>query len=332
MLCSLLFQASILARYWVEGLHTTTYLLNRLPTKAISTTSPYFALHGVAPSYEHLRVFGCAYYPNLSAKVAHKLAPQSTRCIFLGYSADHKGYQCLDLTTNNIIVSPHVVFDEVDFSFSASPRLTNDLDILLQDDSSGVAPIPAPLSTPHVPLGFSPLIAAGGQTLSPGGQTARGIETGGSTVSPGGQTTRRTGAGGPTVSPGGQTAHGTGAGGSTASPGGQTAHGTGVGSPTTRPYAAPPSSASLTSTVSRAPPSTSAAPHAAPTTPAASPGAPTSQLYPTALLASFSGYAGATGTASTSAVATSKGCTGGPSGQPSFDDHTGETGLPASGR
>jgi hypothetical protein len=65
MLRSLLFQASIQACYWVEGLHTATYLLNRIPTKAISTTSPYFALHGVALSYEHLRVFGCACYPNL---------------------------------------------------------------------------------------------------------------------------------------------------------------------------------------------------------------------------------------------------------------------------
>jgi hypothetical protein len=105
MLHSLLLHASIPARYWVEGLHTTTYLLNRLPTKAITTTSPYFTLHGVTPSYEHLHMFGCACYPNLSAKATHKLAPRSTKCIFLGYSADHKGYRCLDLTTNNIIVS-----------------------------------------------------------------------------------------------------------------------------------------------------------------------------------------------------------------------------------
>jgi hypothetical protein len=91
MLCSLLFQASIPACYWVEGLHTVTYLLNRLPTKAISTTSPYFTLHGVAPSYEHLRVFGCACYPNLFIKAAHKLAPRSTKCIFLRYSVDHRG-------------------------------------------------------------------------------------------------------------------------------------------------------------------------------------------------------------------------------------------------
>jgi hypothetical protein len=31
----LLIQASLPGRYWTEGLHTATYLLNHLPTKAI---------------------------------------------------------------------------------------------------------------------------------------------------------------------------------------------------------------------------------------------------------------------------------------------------------
>jgi hypothetical protein len=74
----------------------------------------------------------------------------ATVCVFLGYSADHKGYRCLDLTTNNIIVSRHIVFDEAYFPFSASPRLTNDLDIFLQDGSLDVAPMLAPLPVPHV--------------------------------------------------------------------------------------------------------------------------------------------------------------------------------------
>jgi hypothetical protein len=140
--------------------------------------------------------------------------------------------------------------------------------------------MPAPLPAPRVPSGLSSLNAAGGQTSSPGVQTARGTEAGGLTMSPGGQTAHRTGAGGPIARPGGQTTHGTGAGGPTVSPGGQIARGTGAGGPTTRPCAAPPSSASPTSTVSRAPPMTSAAPHVAPTTPAASPMALASQLYP----------------------------------------------------
>jgi hypothetical protein len=76
MIHPLLFQASMSARYWVEGLHTATYLLNRLPYKSISVSSPckaisvsslYVALYGVAPSYGHLHVFGCVFYPILSA-------------------------------------------------------------------------------------------------------------------------------------------------------------------------------------------------------------------------------------------------------------------------
>jgi hypothetical protein len=166
MLCSLRFQASIPARYWVEGLHTATYLLNHLRTKVISMTSPYITLHGVAPSYEQLHMFGSACYPNLSTKAAHKLAPQSSRCIFLEYSTDHKGYRCLNITNNNIVISRHTIFDEADFPFSASPCLTNDLDIFLHDDSPSAAPMPAPLSVTHAPPGFPLLATAGEQRLA----------------------------------------------------------------------------------------------------------------------------------------------------------------------
>jgi hypothetical protein len=148
MICSLLFQASFPARYRVEGLHTAIYLLNHLPSKMIHESCPYVTLHGVTPSHEHLRVFGCTCYPNLSTQAPHKLAHRSTRCVFLRYSVDHKGYRCLDLFTNNSIVSQHVVFDEIEFPFVVSPRLTNDLDIFLQDDSWSVALMPALLPTP----------------------------------------------------------------------------------------------------------------------------------------------------------------------------------------
>jgi hypothetical protein len=80
---TLLIQPSLPGRYWAEGLHTATYLLNRLPTTVIQTACPHLALFGSAPSYEHLRVFGCTCYPNTTATVPHKLSPRSTWCVFL---------------------------------------------------------------------------------------------------------------------------------------------------------------------------------------------------------------------------------------------------------
>jgi hypothetical protein len=115
---SLLFQASLPPVYWADSLHTATYLLNRHPTKTLDGHTPFFALHGTQPSYTHLRVFGCACYPNMSSTAPHKLSPRTCLCVFLKYSSDHKGYRCLDLHSNRIIVSRHVTFDETMFPFS----------------------------------------------------------------------------------------------------------------------------------------------------------------------------------------------------------------------
>lgn len=63
----------------------------------------------------------CACYPNLSS-TAHKLAPRSAHRVFLGYSHDHKGYRCLDLSTHCLLISHHVTFDETGFPFSTTSK------------------------------------------------------------------------------------------------------------------------------------------------------------------------------------------------------------------
>jgi hypothetical protein len=161
------------------------YLPNHLPIKTISAACPHVALFGSAPSYEHLCIFGCACYPNMTATAPHKLSPRSTRCVFLGYSANRKGYRCLDLSTNRLIISRHVVFYEDSFPLTASPSLT-DLDFLCEPGPTvstigthlttaststpaprqvatkiplGFEPPVAPLPAPAVPLGFLPWLA-----------------------------------------------------------------------------------------------------------------------------------------------------------------------------
>jgi hypothetical protein len=124
---TLLLQASMPPRFWVEALHTAVLLHNRLPSKAIAGRVPFRALLGKDPSYAGLRVFGCLCYPNTSAVAPHKLAPRSVPCVFLGYPSHHLGYRCLDRSTQKIIISRHVVFDETSFPFAntvSSPSST----------------------------------------------------------------------------------------------------------------------------------------------------------------------------------------------------------------
>jgi hypothetical protein len=128
--CSLIQFSLNLFLTWYQSLHAVTYLLNLLPTKAISAPSPHFALFGTTPSYTHLWVFGCACYPNTSVTDPHNLAPRSCQCVFLGYSSEHKGYRCLDLSTNRLLVSRHVIFDKSSFPFASSGTPPDDLEVL----------------------------------------------------------------------------------------------------------------------------------------------------------------------------------------------------------
>ena len=140
MIRTLLMQGSMSPSFWVEALLTTSHILNLLPSSLLNYTTPYETLYHKQPSYNHLRVFGCAYYPNLLSQAPHKLFPRSTLCVFLGYPQHHKGYRCYDLHSRKVIMSCHVVFDENNFllahsssSFSSSGLSLTPLHTNLQD-------------------------------------------------------------------------------------------------------------------------------------------------------------------------------------------------------
>ena len=112
---TLLFQSHLAPAYWAEALHTAAHVLNILPSASIGNQTPHYLLYKQQPSYSHLRTFGCLCFPNLNFMTTNKLSPRSTPCLFLGYPTNHRGYRCLDLKTNRIIISRHVVFDENTF-------------------------------------------------------------------------------------------------------------------------------------------------------------------------------------------------------------------------
>ncbi|KAJ9536095.1 hypothetical protein OSB04_un000733 [Centaurea solstitialis] len=95
---------------------------------------------------------------------AHKLAPRSSACVYLGPSTDHRGYRCLDLITQKVIISRHVNFDETHFPFpDFQPRPSSeDYDAFEVDDSlSSLSPMfdtssPSPVAGPPAASSSAP--------------------------------------------------------------------------------------------------------------------------------------------------------------------------------
>ena len=58
---------------WGEAVRHATYLINRVPTRALKNQTPYESFKGRKPSIGHIRVFGCLAYAKLDASLLKKL-------------------------------------------------------------------------------------------------------------------------------------------------------------------------------------------------------------------------------------------------------------------
>lgn len=114
---ALLAAASMPLKFWDEAFLTAVYLINILPSRVIKHETPTERLFHTKPDYTPLRVFGCACWPNLRPYNNRKLMFRSKQCVFLGYSVQHKGVKCLDVSTGRVYISRDVVFDEIQFPF-----------------------------------------------------------------------------------------------------------------------------------------------------------------------------------------------------------------------
>lgn len=104
-----------------EALIVATYIPNGRLSTTIHFDTPYSRLFEAPPNLSTLCVFKCLFSPNTASTAAHKLAPRSILCVFLGYPLYHKGYCCLHHITMHIIISHRVVIYETTFPFSFTP-------------------------------------------------------------------------------------------------------------------------------------------------------------------------------------------------------------------
>jgi len=91
-----------------------------MPTKVLSGKTPFEVLFGKAPSYDHLRVFGCLCYMTTTKHRRDKFQDRAKAYVFMGYAFEKKGYRVMDLGTTKFYESRDIIFHENIFPFAAS--------------------------------------------------------------------------------------------------------------------------------------------------------------------------------------------------------------------
>lgn len=126
-------------KFWAEALATACYLKNRVMHSAIDNNTPEGIWTGSIPSVKHLKVYGYLAYAHIPKNNRQKLNNRAKECILVGYSSQTKGYRLWDLSTNDVIQTKHVTFDENISGYQHIYRKTNhDMVTIIQYDEDQV--------------------------------------------------------------------------------------------------------------------------------------------------------------------------------------------------
>ena len=112
MVRSMTSQSDLPLQFWGYALETTTFTLNRVPSKTVETT-PYEIWTRKSPGLSFLRVWGCKVY--VKHLTTDKLTPKSDKCFFVGYPKETKGYYFYKRDENKVFVARNGVFLEKEF-------------------------------------------------------------------------------------------------------------------------------------------------------------------------------------------------------------------------
>lgn len=119
---------------WGEAVSTTSYVLNRCPTKRLDNLTPEEAWTGVKPDISHLRIFGSLCWKRVPDQIRQKLDDKGIPQVMVDYHSTG-GYKLFDPQTNQVSVSRDVVIDEAsEWDWQQSVSGSSQSKVILADE------------------------------------------------------------------------------------------------------------------------------------------------------------------------------------------------------
>ncbi|KAL4283207.1 hypothetical protein GQ457_16G018950 [Hibiscus cannabinus] len=110
MVQSMMSHTDLPTSFWGYALETTTFTLNRVPSKSVQKT-PHEMWTGRCPNMSFMKIWGCKAY--VKHHMSTKLEPKFEKCTFIGYPKETKGYYFYN--ENKVFVARTGVFLEKEF-------------------------------------------------------------------------------------------------------------------------------------------------------------------------------------------------------------------------
>jgi hypothetical protein len=89
---------------------TSTYLINRMPSRVMGVKSPSDMLMGDNTFLVPPKLFGCTCFVRDHRPSVGKLDPKAIKCIFIGYAFGKRGYKCCSPSERCTFVSMDATF------------------------------------------------------------------------------------------------------------------------------------------------------------------------------------------------------------------------------
>ena len=112
---ALLEHAGLPLSFWVDAAMVMVFILNRSPKRLLENWSPYEVLYGKKPDLSLVQVFGCHGHVLRPKRyrTGRKAATKTDLMVYLGPSENQRAYRMWNPTTNKVVISREVGFDEL---------------------------------------------------------------------------------------------------------------------------------------------------------------------------------------------------------------------------